>query len=52
MIENNLFDLEKSLSRFKKYRNRDYDDPEYKGIRDVGTLFNEIAFNQSIDEDF
>ena len=36
----------------KKYGNRDYDDPEYRGIRDVGNSFNEIAFNQSIDEDY
>ena len=30
----------------------DYDDPEYRGIRDVENLFNEIASNQSIDEDY
>ena len=30
-IHNNLFELEKGLSRFKKYKNRDYDDPEYRG---------------------
>ena len=30
-IHNNLFELEKGLSRFKKYKNHDYDDPEYRG---------------------
>ena len=44
-IEKNLFELEESLSRLKKYH--DYDDAEYKGIRDVGNLF-----NQSTDEDY
>ena len=43
-IEKNLFELEESLSRFRKYY--DYDDAEYKGIRDVGNLF-----NQSVDKD-
>ena len=44
-IEKNLFELEESLSKLKKYY--DYDDAEYKGIRDVGNLF-----NQSTDEDY
>ena len=35
-IEENLLDSEKSLFKFKKYY--DYDDIEYKGIRDVGNL--------------
>ena len=43
-IEKNLFELEESLSKLKKYY--DYDDAEYKGIRDVGNLF-----NQSVDKD-
>ena len=51
-IEKNLLELEKTPSRFKKYENRDYDGPKYRGIRDVGNLFNEIAFSQSIDEDY
>ena len=33
MIEKNLLKLEKSLSKLKKYY--DYDDIEYRGIRDV-----------------
>ena len=45
--ENNLFELEESSSRFKKYKNRDYDNPEYREIRDMGNLF-----NQSINEDY
>ena len=49
-IENNPNKLEERLSKLKKYYN--YDDPEYRGIRDVGDLFNEIAFNQSIYEDY
>ena len=32
-IEENLLELEKKISRLKKYR--DYDDAEYKGIRDI-----------------
>ena len=44
-IEKNLFELEESLSRLKKHY--DYDDIQYKGIRDVGNLF-----NQSMDEDY
>ena len=42
-IEKNLLELEESLSKFKKYY--DCDDAEYKGIRDVGNLF-----NQSVDK--
>ena len=49
---NSLFELEKSLSRFRKHKNHDYDDLEYREIRDVGNLFNEVAFNLSIDEDY
>ena len=37
--EKNLFELEESLSKLKKYY--DYDDAEYKGIRDVRNLFNQ-----------
>ena len=44
-IEKNLLELEEILSKLKKYR--DYDDAEYKVIRDAGNLF-----NQSIDEDY
>ena len=44
-IEENLYELEKSLSKLKSYY--DYDDIEYKGIREVGNLF-----NQSTDEDY
>ena len=36
MIEKNLLKLEKSLSKLKKYY--DYDDIEYRGIRDVTFL--------------
>ena len=43
-VEKNLLELEENLSRHKKYC--DYDDPEYKGIRDIGNLF-----NQSIGKD-
>ena len=43
--EKNLFELEKNLSKLNKYY--DYDDIEYKGIRDVGNLF-----DLSIDEDY
>ena len=35
--EKNLLELEKILSKLKKYY--DYDDIEYKGIRDVSNLF-------------
>ena len=44
-MEKNLLELEQNLSKLKKYY--DYDDAEYKGIRDIGNLF-----NQSIDEDY
>ena len=37
-IRNNVFELEISLSRFKQYKHCDYDDPEYRGIKDVGKL--------------
>ena len=43
-IEKNIFELDESLSKPKKYQ--DYDD-EYKSIRDIGKLF-----NQSIHEDY
>ena len=43
-IEQNLTELEGSLFKFNKYC--DYDDIEYKGIRDVGNLFNGITFNR------
>ena len=41
-IEENLHELEKKLSRMKKFY--DHDDIEYKGIRHV--------FRQPIDEDY
>ena len=44
VIEKNLLEFEKSLSNPEK--NRDYDDNEYRGIRDVSSLF-----NQSFDKD-
>ena len=44
-IEKNLLELEESLSRLTEYY--DYDDSEYRGIRDIENLF-----NQSIDEDY
>ena len=44
-IEKNLYELEESLSRLKTYY--DYDDVEYKEMRDLGNLF-----IQSIDEDY
>ena len=43
--EQNLIELEESLFKLNKYY--DYDDIEYKGIRDVENLF-----NQSTDEDY
>ena len=54
-IEQNLIELEESLFKLNKYY--DYDDIEYKGMRDVGNLFNKVAFNgvafnQSTDEDY
>ena len=44
-IEQNLIELKKKLSRQNKHF--DYNDNEYKGIRDVENLF-----NQSTDEDY
>ena len=44
-IKKNLLELEENLSKPKKYY--DYDDIEYKGIRDVKDLF-----DLSIDEDY
>ena len=38
--EENLFELEKSLSRLRKYY--DYNDTGYRGIRDIRNLFNGI----------
>ena len=37
-IEKNLFELEKRLSNFKKYRT--IDDFEHKNLRDIRNLFN------------
>ena len=48
-IEQNLIELEESLFKLNKYY--DYDDIEYKGIRDLGNLFNGVVFDQSTDED-
>ena len=36
-IEKNLDELERSLSKKKKYY--DYDDVEYRGIKDIKDLF-------------
>ena len=44
-IERNLFELEENLSEPKKYY--DYDDTEYKRIRDVKDLF-----DLSVDKDY
>ena len=44
-IERNLIELEENVSKTKKYY--DYDDIEYKGIRDVKDLF-----DLPIDEDY
>ena len=44
-IEHNLLELEENLFKSKKYY--DYDDTEYKGIRDVKNLI-----DLSIDEDY
>ena len=49
-IEQNLIELEESLFKLNKYY--DYDDIEYKGIRDVENVFNIVAFNRSTDEDY
>ena len=45
VIERNLTDLEENLSKTKKYY--DYDDIEYRGIRNVRDLF-----DLSINEDY
>ena len=45
VIEKNLTELEENLSKTKKYY--DYDDIEYRGIRNVRNLF-----DLSIDEDY
>ena len=44
-IRINLLELEESFSKLKRYY--DYDDIQYKGIRGIGSLF-----NQSTDEDY
>ena len=44
-IEESLFKLGKILSKLKKYQ--DHDNIEYKGIRNIGQLF-----NQSVDKDY
>ena len=44
-IKENIFKLEESLFKLKRYY--DHDDIEYKGIRDIENLF-----NQSTDEDY
>ena len=44
-IEKNIFELQESLFKPKKYY--DYDDTEYKGIRNVRNLF-----DPSINEDY
>ena len=49
-IEQNLIELEESLFKLNKYY--DYDDIEYKGIRDLANVFNGVALNQSTDEDY
>ena len=38
-IGKNIFELEESLSKLKQYY--DYDDDEYKGIKDVENLFSQ-----------
>ena len=43
--EKNLLESEESRSSLKKYC--DYDDIEYRGIRDIGHLFNEVVLNKS-----
>ena len=49
-IEQNLTELEESLSKLNKYY--DYDDTEYQRIRDVANFFNEVAFKKSANEDY
>ena len=46
--EKNLLEIGKSLSSLKT--DYDYDDIEYRGIRDIGNVFNEVALNK-IDKD-
>ena len=41
-----LLNQKKSLSSLKKYY--DYDDIDYRGIRDIGKLFNEVALNKIV----
>ena len=43
-IEQNLIELEESLSKLSKYY--DYNDIEYKGIRDVANLFNGVSTDE------
>ena len=49
-IKENIIELAESLFKLSKYY--DYDDIEYKGIRDVRNLFNGVVFNRSTDEDY
>ena len=49
-IEQNIIELEKGLLKLNKYY--DYDDTEYKGMRDVANGFNGIAFNEPNNEDY
>ena len=42
--DKNLLDLEKTLSSLQKYY--DYDDTEYRGIREIENLFNNL-FNRA-----
>ena len=49
-IEEILFKLEESLPNFKKYHFQD--DFKYRNIGEIRNLFNGIAFNQSIDENY
>ena len=49
-IEQNLIELEESLLKLNKYY--DYDDIEYKGIKDVENLFNRVAFNRPTYENY
>ena len=44
-IDKNLDELDRNLSKTKKYY--DYDDPEYRGIKDLKDLF-----DLSIDTDY
>ena len=49
-IEQNLIELEEIIFKLNKYY--DYDDFEYKGIRDAENLFYGVVFNRSTDEDY